>query len=194
MTHITRRRNAPNVKKEICRVRSVYDGDTLTVEWAKSSWLGFKTEVRPVKVRLAYIDTPEIRYKQAGALQARELLEKLVQGKHVIVEYEQLPSGGGRRDDYNRMLAVVHLQRTFLPNVNINQLLLKKGLARLYHKPDNITPHHLKKLIRAERHAKRRRLGIWRMTRDQQSVSSSDIVLYIVLGIIVGIVIGLALS
>ncbi|MDY0091081.1 MAG: thermonuclease family protein [Candidatus Vecturithrix sp.] len=194
MVHITKRRNPPHVKKEICRVRSVCDGDTLTVEWAKSSWLGFKTEVRPLKVRLAYIDSPEIRYKQAGALQAKALLEKMLQGKRVVVEYEQLPSGGGRRDDYNRMLAVVHVQRTFLPNLNINRLLLKKGLARLYHKPDNITPHHLKKLIRAERHAKRRRLGIWKMSRDQQSVSSTDIVLYIVLGIIVGIVIGLALS
>ncbi len=109
MAHITKRRNPPHVKKEICRVRSVCDGDTLTVEWAKSSWLGFKTEVRPLKVRLAYIDSPEIRYKQVGALQAKALLEKMLQGKRVVVEYEQLPSGGGRRDDYNRMLAVVHV-------------------------------------------------------------------------------------
>jgi endonuclease YncB( thermonuclease family) len=180
----------PNVKKKTCRVHSVYDGDTVTVDWEKYSWLGFKKDVRHVKVRLAYIDTPELRYKQSGALQAKELLEKLIQGKRVIVEYEQLPAGGARRGDYNRMLAVIHLQRTFLPNVNINQLLLKKGLARMYSNPDDITPHHRKRLIRAERYAQRRHLGIWRFRHEKDS---SDMLLYIVIGAVIGILIGIAL-
>ena len=194
MTRNIRKPRKPLIRKHTCRVRSVYDGDTLTVEWAEFSWWGFKKHVRPVKVRLAYIDTPEIRYKQAGALQAREFLEKLVMGKRVVVEYEELPGGGARRGDYNRILAVVHLQRSFLPNVNINQLLLKKGLARLYHNPDNITPHHVKKLLRAERQAKRRCRGVWRNTRDQQVNASADVLFYIAIGIVLGILIGIALT
>ena len=120
MTRRIRKRRKPLVRKQTCQVRSVYDGDTLTVEWTEYSWWGFKKYVRPAKVRLAYIDTPEIRYKQAGALQARDFLEKFIQGKRVVIEYEELAGGGARRGDYNRILAVVHLQRSFLPNVNIN--------------------------------------------------------------------------
>lgn len=194
MARKIRKQRKPLVRKQTCRVRSVYDGDTLTVEWAEYSWWGLKKYVRPVKVRLAYIDTPEIRYKQAGALQAREFLEKLLLGKRVVIEYEELPGGGIRHGDYNRILAVVHLQRSFLPNVNMNQLLLKKGLARLYRNPDNITPHHVKKFLRAEQQAKRRRIGVWRNTGDQQANITSDVLLYIAIGIVLGILIGIALT
>lgn len=194
MARRIRKSKKPLIRKRSCRVRSVYDGDTLTVEWTEYSWWGFKKYVRPVKVRLAYIDTPEIRSKQAGAIQAGDFLEKLVLGKRVVVEYEELAGGGVRRGDYNRILAVVHLQRSFLPNVNINQLLLKKGFARLYHNPDNITPHHVKKFLRAERQAKRYRRGVWRNTRGQQTSASSDVLLYIAIGIVLGILIGIALT
>ena len=189
----SRKRHKPNVKKKTCRVHSVYDGDTVTVEWDEYSWLGLKRDARPVKVRMAYIDTPELRYKQPGAMRAKELLEKLIQGRRVILEYEELPNGRPRKGDYNRVLAVMHLQRTFLPNVNINQLLLKKGLARLYGKPDDITPHHRKRLKRAERYAQRRKLGIWRISKGHYKDGSSHILSFIVIGIVIGILIGIAL-
>ncbi len=188
------RRHKPHIKKKTCRVHSVYDGDTITVEWEYPSWLGLKKNVRLVKVRLAYIDTPELRYKEPGALKARDLLKKLIGGKRVILEYEQLPGGGPRKGDYNRMLAVIHLQRTFVPNVNINQLLLKKGLARLYKNPDNITPHHRKRLIRAERYAQRRQIGIWRKARKGDQRTSSDFMVYVLIGIALGLLIGLILK
>ena len=174
-------------------MRSVYDGDTITVEWKNSSWFGLKRDVRAVKVRLAYIDTPELRSKEAGASQAKEFLEKRLTGKHVILEYEQLPAGGPRKGDYNRMLAVIHLQRVFLPNLNINKFLVKKGLARLYSNPDNITPHHFKSLIRTERRAKHRKIGIWRYVRERDSGKSSKVFWYVLIGIVVGILIGLSL-
>jgi hypothetical protein len=48
-------------KKEICRYVLCVIGYTLTVEWAKScrGW-DSKQKIRPLKVRLAYIDSPEI--------------------------------------------------------------------------------------------------------------------------------------
>ncbi len=186
--------HTPHVKKKICRVRSIYDGDTLSVEWEDSSWFGLKQDIHPVKVRLAYIDTPELRYKQAGAVQAKELLEKLLSGRRIVVEYEELPTGGIRRCDYNRVLAVIHLQRTFLPNLNINELLLRKGLARLYSHPDNVTPHHVKRFARAEQYAKRRNLGLWRDTDEQQLRKWGRVFWYIFVGIVVGIIIGMALA
>ena len=163
------------------------------VEWADYSWLGLKKEIRMVKLRLAYIDTPELRHKQPGALQAQDLLESWLKGKYVIVEYEQLPGGNPRKGDYNRVLAVVHLPRMFLPNMNINRELLKKGLARLHKNPDNITPHHRKSLARAERSARRRRLGIWKTAYLREN-NSSHILLYITIGIALGILIAMIFS
>ncbi len=192
--------HTPNVKKKVCRVHSIYDGDTVTIEWEKESWLGFKKEIRLLKVRLAYINTPEIRYKEPGALRAKEFLEKLIYGKRVIVEYEELPNGRPRTGDYNRILAVLHLERAFLPNININQLLLQKGLARLYKKPDNITPHHCNNLKKAEHSAQKHKTGIWRYHDKQEKQKKQerqwehDILAYVIIGIIIGIIISLALS
>ena len=191
---ISKRRHKPLIKKEVCRVHSVYDGDTITVEQVRYSWLWLKKDVRLIKVRLAYIDTPELRDKQAGAVQAREFLKKLIHGKRVVLEYEQLPSGKPRKGDYHRMLAVVHLQRKFFPNVNINRLLLKKGLARLYANPDNITPHHWRGLVQAESYARRRHLGIWGRERVSHKEKSSGVFWYVLLGMILGFLIGIAVK
>ena len=188
-----KRSKKPHIEKKSCRVRSVYDGDTITVEWENSSWFRLKRDVHAVKVRLAYIDTPELRSKEAGASQAKEFLEKRLTGKYVVLEYEQLPAGGPRKGDYNRMLAVIHLQRVFLPNLNINKFLIKKGLARLYSNPDNITPHHFKSLIRAEHRAKRRKIGIWQHAREHDRAKRSGVFWYVLIGIVIGILIGLSL-
>ncbi|MBD3307566.1 hypothetical protein GF339_14115 [candidate division KSB3 bacterium] len=185
------RRKKPRIKKESCRVLGVYDGDTIQVERVRYSWLGLKKDVYPAKVRLAYIDTPELRTREAGAKRAKALLEKLLTGKRVWLEYEQLPSGRARTGDYQRILAVVHLQRTFLPNLNVNHLLLKQGIARLYRRPDNITPHHWKRLMRAERHAQRRRVGLW---RNEGQRTASALWEYLLTGILIGILTGFILA
>ena len=156
-----KRRHKPVIKKEYCRVMSVYDGDTITVERTRSSWLGLKRHEFHTRLRLAYIDTPELRYKEFGAVSAKEMLEELVEGKRVMLEYEVLPSGHPRTGDFNRILAVVHLQRLVFPNININEFLLRKGLARLYHRADDITPHHRRRFVRAEKYAKRCQIGVF---------------------------------
>jgi endonuclease YncB( thermonuclease family) len=148
--------------------------------------------VRLVKVRLAYIDTPELRYKEPGAASARELLERLIARKRVMLEYEQLPDGRPRMGVYNRMLAVVHLQRMLFPNINVNELLLRKGLARLYDNPDDITPHHWRRFTKAERYARRRHLGVWGImkTRSYNFFSSW---FSVGIGIIIGMLLGIVL-
>jgi endonuclease YncB( thermonuclease family) len=189
----TQKRHKPKIKKKTCRVHTILDGDTLTVKWGNHSWLGLKRDVRLVKVRLAYIDTPELRYKQYGAQKAKEFLEKRLLGKRVVLEYEQLPTGGPRKGGYNRMLAVVHLKRGFLPNVNMNRVLLQKGLARLYDDPDNITPHHWKRLTQAERDAQRRHRGIWNVLKVSPQRTSFGLIWYIAAGIVIGILVGMTL-
>ena len=178
------------IKKKRCRVLSIYDGDTITVEWEDRFWFGLKKELRDVKVRLAYIDTPELRFKEAGAQQAKEALKSLLQGKHVVLEYETMPDGSPRQGDYDRLLAVLHLQRTLFPNINVNEFLLKKGLAALYENPDNITPHHLKRFQQAARYAKSRELGVWGYQEDE-AVEKGGVLWYVLGGIAVGVVLTL---
>jgi len=184
----------PRIKTKAYQVHSVYDGDTITVEWVERSWLGLRKEVRLVKVRLAYIDTPELRQKAPGAATAKKVLEKLIAKKRIILEYEQLPNGNPRMGVYDRMLAVVHLERIVFPNVNVNELLLRKGLARLYDNPDDITPHHRKRFTRAERHARRRRLGVWKLLEAGHGYGSLKTWISVGIGIIIGILIALALA
>ena len=70
------------------RVRSVPDGDSLTVERAG----------RTVKVRLYGIDSPE--YRQPGWREARDFTRRLVNGLTVDIEPMD-------RDNYGRVVALV---------------------------------------------------------------------------------------
>ena len=178
------------IKKKRCRVLSIYDGDTITVEWVQHSWFGLKKDLRDVKVRLAYIDTPELRHKEEGAYEAKAVLEKLLQGKNVLLEYETMPDGSPREGDYDRILAVLHLQRTLLPNINVNEFLLKRGLAELYKNPDNITPHHLKRFQRAERCAREHDIGIWGY-EEKEAVARGNMLWYMLGGIGIGVLLTL---
>lgn len=188
-----KRRRKPLIKKERCRVTSVYDGDTITIERVHALWFGLKKQVSHAKVRLAYIDTPEIRNQEFGAASARDVLEQLIEGKYVLLEYEVLPHGAPRTGDFNRILAIVHLERLILPARNINEVLLREGLARLYPKADNITPHYYRRFQRAEKYAKRHHRGIWQQAVSQQPRRRQDAWLVMGIGILLGILIGLVL-
>jgi endonuclease YncB( thermonuclease family) len=189
----SQKRHKSRVKKKTCRVHSVHDGDTITVEWGKRSWLGLRKQVRLIKVRLAYIDTPELHHGTSGAATAKRVLDKLITKKWVILEYEQLPDGNPRRGMYDRILAVVFLERVVFPNININELLLRKGLAQLYDDPDNITPHHWKRFTRAERYAKRKHLGIWKSFETGSEYRVLRTWIFVGIGILFGLLIGLVL-
>lgn len=186
-----KRRRKSLIKKERCRVTSVYDGDTITVERIHSSWFGLKKQVTPAKVRLAYIDTPELRHQEFGAASARDVLEQLIEGQYVLLEYEVLPHGAPRTGDFNRILAVVHLERLIFPDQNINELLLREGLAQIYQKADNITPHYRRRFLRAEKYAKRHQLGIWQQSASQQPRRQHGAWFVMGVGILIGVLIGL---
>jgi micrococcal nuclease len=80
----------PKVQLESGRVAYVVDGDTI--------WVKTHAAEKPLKVRLAGIDAPEIC--QAGGAQARDLLRQRLLGQTVTISYQ-------RRDDYGRVLARV---------------------------------------------------------------------------------------
>lgn len=88
-------------------VTRVTDGDTL--------WLRPLSGARPVKLRLQYIDAPEIC--QAGGAAARRALETMVLGQPVRVL-------GSVRDDYGRRLA-----RVLRGEVDVGEQLVREGHA-----------------------------------------------------------------
>ena len=119
------------------RVRSVPDGDSLTVERAG----------RTVKIRLYGIDSPE--YRQPGWLEARDFTRRLVSGRSV--EIEQMD-----RDNYGRVVALV-----VRDGVLVNRELVRAGHAWQYPRycrsRDLCTEMaSLQDTVRAER------LGLWR--------------------------------
>ena len=91
-------------------IKDCYDGDTCTT-------------ITGDKIRLACIDTPEIRGKRADpipAKAARDYLNGLVAGKEVLINRIT-------KDRYQRTVAELSIDE-----MNIQEHLVDKGLATIY--------------------------------------------------------------
>jgi len=91
-------------------IQSCYDGDTCTTTTKE-------------KIRLACIDTPELKGKRAEpipAKAARDYLNGLVAGEEVAIRRIT-------KDRYGRTVAEISKD-----GVNIQQLLVRKGLASVF--------------------------------------------------------------
>lgn len=97
-------------------VTYVVDGDTLDVKFEDG-----KTE----RVRMLLVDTPETKHPRLGVQpfgpESSKFAKSQLTGKKVGVELDV-----SERDKYGRLLAYI-----WLGNENFNELLLKKGLARV---------------------------------------------------------------
>jgi micrococcal nuclease len=110
----------------VCKCVSVYDGDTITVAFKP-----YSTEYFKFHIRLAGIDTPEVRTKnpeeKKQGLLVRDFLRKLILDKLVIIKC-------GKFDKYGRLLADVFQYdkqgKEMLPS--INDLLIEKKYAYSY--------------------------------------------------------------
>ena len=103
-----------------------YDGDTCTVHLLNNAITGARVLAffgDSVKIRLAGIDTPEIRGKCAKekrlAIKARDYLNyTLKKANSIIVDIN-------KRDSFGRYLGVLYVD-----DININNLMLARGYAR----------------------------------------------------------------
>ena len=133
--------------RQLHQVTRVYDGDTIILEDKKH-------------VRLLGINTPEIesrqRAEEPGGVAAKKWLQAQLQENKVYLEYDQV-----RRDKYKRLLAHV-----FLPDgKHLNLALLENGLAVVSIIPPN--GRYTDKLLQAQQHAEKLKLGIWAMPEYQ---------------------------
>ena len=121
-------------------VRSVYDGDTLTLTDGN-------------KIRLLQIDTPELGSGECYSRAAHRVLLSLVPpGTPITVESDPALD---RVDRYGRLLRYIH--RGML---NVNLELVRRGAAAPYfYRGDR--GRYSETLMRAARAAKSARLGLW---------------------------------
>ncbi|HMV66495.1 MAG TPA: thermonuclease family protein [Myxococcota bacterium] len=117
-------------------VVSVYDGDTVTLSTGD-------------KVRLRWVNTPELKPEEPWAREARALTEHMVMGQ--LVELDVAPS---QRDSYGRVVAGVRTR-----DGSLSTALLEAGLGHLFVIPPDDTD--LKPLIEAQERARKAKLGIW---------------------------------
>jgi len=120
------------------KVISILDGDSIIVSHENIE----KT------IRLRQIDTPE--HKQPYGNKAKKALSDMIFGEYVEVK-------GRKKDSYNRILGTI-----FLNNENINLKMIRKGHAWAYRR--YVTD---KKYIQAEKLAKKDKLGLWELPKEQ---------------------------
>lgn len=126
---------------EYATVTSVYDGDTLTLDTRD-------------KVRLKWVNTPELKPPEEYGPEARELTAALTLQKRVRL------LGDGSRDGYGRMLAGVEVD-----GKNLSIALLEAGLGHVFVIPPDDSD--LSALLAAQDKARQARRGIWSTERYQ---------------------------
>jgi micrococcal nuclease len=105
-------------------VVGVYDGDSVTLDID----LGLGIWSKGQKCRLLGIDTPEIRGEERiEGLKSKQRLCELILGKQVAVETYR-----DRTGKYGRWLVTIWDLDDELGWVNINELLLSEGYAKIY--------------------------------------------------------------
>ena len=135
------------LQQPLYTVDKVIDGDTIVVRHGG-------------KVRLLGINTPEIAHRDRAAEplgnKAYQRLKQLLTGKKVYLEFDQQ-----RRDRFKRLLAHVTLE----DGTNLNELLLREGLARALFLQPNM--QHLQHYYRVEAKAQEEKRGIWALPEFQ---------------------------
>jgi len=116
------------------KVKEVIDGDTIVLQSGEH-------------LRYVGIDTPE--RERPFYREAKELNQKLVEGKEIRIEFDLQ-----KKDKYGRLLAYVYAGETF-----VNAELVRNGLANLYTVPPNVK--HTDYFLKLQSEAKEKKLGIW---------------------------------
>ena len=102
-------------------VTSVYDGDTCTVDID----LGLHTWIRDEKIRLYRINAPELRGKERPeGLKSRDFLREQILNKKITIQTIK-----DKKEKYGRYLGEIWLKDEKGKEININDLLVKKGFA-----------------------------------------------------------------
>lgn len=102
-------------------ITKVYDGDTFTADID----LGLGVWIKGVKIRLAHVDTPEIRGEERKrGLEVRDHVRKIILNKEVTLRTIKDKTG-----KYGRLLADVYLKED---GYTLSHYLVENEMAELY--------------------------------------------------------------
>ncbi len=133
LTHL----NTQQISKVIeGKVISVKDGDTIVILF----------DGKPLVIRLAHIDCPEIKKKQPFGNAAKKFTSDFCFGKIVKVEND------GKFDRNQRLIAVVYDEN----GINLNRQLVKAGLAWHFKKYSSDIVYSQLEIT-----ARKNRIGLW---------------------------------
>lgn len=118
-------------------VASNYDGDTLTLQTGD-------------KIRLSWVNTPELKPPEAFGKEARDLTRSLTEGRPVKL----LLQGTNPRDGYGRLLAGI-----LVDGQNLSLRLVEEGLGHVFVIPPEA--YDMQPLVDAQAKARAARKGIW---------------------------------
>jgi endonuclease YncB( thermonuclease family) len=118
------------------KVIVVKDGDTIEILY----------DGKPLTIRLAHIDCPEIKKGQPFGKAAKQFTSDHCYGQFVTAVNE------GKYDRYKRLIAVIINEK----NENVNKELVKAGLAWHFKKYSTDTSYDDLELI-----AKQNKVGLW---------------------------------
>lgn len=126
-------------------VVSVYDGDTVTLDTGD-------------RVRLRWVNTPELKPHEDYGPEAKDFAASKVQGKSVTLLY-----GSSLRDGYGRLIAGIEVE-----GQNLSMMLIEQGLGHLFIIPPDSTD--MSEFIAAQEAARKARRGVWATARYQGSL------------------------
>lgn len=103
-------------------IKKVYDGDTVTLDID----VGFDVWIKNQRVRLLYINAPEIRGEERpeGLISKQRLLELIPIGSDVIIKTKR-----DRKGKYGRYLVEIFPLDS---EISCNEILLNENLAKPY--------------------------------------------------------------
>lgn len=108
-------------------VTEVYDGDTITINLD----LGLSMWRTNQKIRLWKINAPEVRGpEREEGLRVRDFVRDLILGKPVLIRTILDKHGADRTGKYGRLLGEVLVEGEAGESINVNQLLLDRGLVK----------------------------------------------------------------
>lgn len=136
---------SPAFPPDAVRVEKVYDGDTLTLATGQ-------------RVRVAHINTPELRPRQPFADEAKALATDWALDRDVVLT----PAATPPVDSYGRLIARVNTERG-----DLSVGLLEAGLAHVF--VVGAAPPDLAELLAAEASARTAGRGIWTLPTLQQT-------------------------
>lgn len=112
-----------------------------------------------LKIRLAGIDAPEVRYynikAQEHAKESQDFLKSLIYKKKIKVEVLGI-------DMYNRILGFAFVKTGWFRWKNVNIEMIKNGMACVYSEKNAIYGKYKNELFKYSKNAQKNRIGMWR--------------------------------